>query len=89
MKMAAPPRHTPVSMRSPGTSSSSTRVTHAWRLSRRRSPIIVSASDGQSRPSARASRSKELWRMSFTVGSSSSACRRCHSAWAEESRAGS
>ena len=53
MKMQAPPRQTPASMRSPGTSSSSTVWTQCWMLSMRRSPIIDSARAGQSRPTSR------------------------------------
>ena len=53
MKMQAPPRHTPASMRSPGTSSSSTAWTQYWMFSIRRSPIMDSARAGQSRPTSR------------------------------------
>ena len=53
MKMQAPPRHTPVSMKSPGTSSrmAVSQATRRFRI--RAEPIMVCASAGQSRPSAR------------------------------------
>ena len=53
MKMHAPPRQTPASMRSPGTSSSMTAWTQCWMFSIRRNPIIDSARAGQSRPTSR------------------------------------
>lgn len=52
--MDAPPRHTPHSTRSPGTSSSRTVSTQCCRLVSRCIPIIVKASAGQSRPKSRA-----------------------------------
>jgi hypothetical protein len=52
MKIVAPPRQTPVSIRSPGTSSRITVSTQCWTFSMRRSPIIESARAGQSRPSS-------------------------------------
>ena len=55
MKIVAPPRQTPASIRSPGVPVSSTSVTSAWRLSSRRMPIIVWAWLGQSRPLHRCS----------------------------------
>jgi hypothetical protein len=55
MKIVAPPRHTPVSIRSPGTSSRITVSMQCWMFSMRRSPIIESALAGQSRPIARIS----------------------------------
>ena len=57
MKIVAPPRQTPVSIRSPGTSSRITVSMQCWMLSIRRSPIIESARAGQSRPIARSSAS--------------------------------
>ena len=53
MKIAAPPRQTPVSIKSPGTPSSRTVSTHVRILANRLKPIIVWARAGQSRPSAR------------------------------------
>ena len=46
MKIAQPPRHTPVSMKSPGTWSSITLSTQWRTLSRRFRPIIVSPENG-------------------------------------------
>ena len=62
MKMVAPPRQAPASMRSPGTPRRSTSTMQRWRLSSRYSPIMLSAWAGQSRPSRR-------------VGSSNGTCR--------------
>ena len=53
MKMQAPPRQTPVSIRSPGTSSATICAMQSWMLVIRRSPIIDSARDGQSSPLSR------------------------------------
>ncbi|SKW67862.1 Uncharacterised protein [Mycobacteroides abscessus subsp. abscessus] len=53
IRMDAPPRQTPHSTRSPGTSSASTVSTHCCRLVSRCIPIIVSASAGQSSPKSR------------------------------------
>src|SRR5207249_2316749 len=57
MKIVAPPRQTPVSMRSPGTFLRSTSSIHSCRLSSLFRPIIVWAprGGGQSRPSTRTS----------------------------------
>jgi hypothetical protein len=53
MKMQAPPRQTPVSIRSPGTSSSMICAMQSWMLDIRLRPIIDSAREGQSRPLSR------------------------------------
>ena len=63
MKMVAPPRQAPASMRSPGTRRRSTSTMQRWRLSRRYSPIMLSARAGQSRPSRRVGSSKGTYRM--------------------------
>ena len=53
MKMHAPPRQTPVSIRSPGTSSAMICAMQSWMLVIRRRPIIDSAREGQSSPLSR------------------------------------
>jgi len=52
MKIVAPPRQAPHSMRSPGTFRASMSRTQYWILSRRLMPIIVSAVSGQAVPSS-------------------------------------
>ena len=66
-----PPRHTPVSIRSPGTPRSTTSVTHASTLSSRRRPDIDSACSGWSRPNSRSMRAS--WRSSPRGRSATSA----------------
>jgi hypothetical protein len=53
--MQAPPRHTPVSMKSPGMPSRSTRSHSLRTFSMRRAPIIDGALEGQSQPWSRKS----------------------------------
>ena len=51
--MQAPPRHTPVSMKSPGTPACSTRSHSLRTLFMRLAPIMDGACDGQSQPCSR------------------------------------
>ena len=57
MNIEVPPRHTPVSTRSPGTSSASTSSMHACTFSSRFMPTIVSPFSGQSFPTSRSAMS--------------------------------